>query len=191
MKAQIILTTILLFTAAGRIPASERRLVGCRDPISIASNLETLQQNNWKELSVKDVLSIWPSRFDELNCESEPGCRLLVSKDRVIAGHCECCEAFTFDVEMNGDGSRSESLNQIVFHYSSRDKRQVIDAAKRLAAGAGLAGDRVALIGEKSIERYEWPDTRESVPQSYIMELQFNKVGHNWELYLSLGAVPL
>ena len=133
-------------------------------------------------------MSIWPSRFDELACESEKGCRLLVSKNRVIGGHCECCEAFAFDVERLADGSRSEHLNNIIIHFSTSDKGAVIDAARVLARAAGLSEGKAAKVGTDSAQRYEWKDSGEQIRQSYVLELQFIRADRNWELYLSLGA---
>jgi hypothetical protein len=188
MKLQTLLAAILLLTIAKANPSPEARLIGCPDPNKIADALAKVQQNNWRTISAQQVLSIWPSRFDELACESEKGCRLLVSKDRIIGGHCECCEAFTFDVNENQGGSRSEHLSNIIIHYSARSKKEVVDAAKKLARGAGLPGDKIATVGGDSVQRYEWTDSRERVRQSYILELRFTLVDRNWELYLSLGA---
>src|SRR5258708_40146830 len=76
-----------VFLTAGGSQCTETGLVGCPNPIDVAKGLRNLQQNNWTTISVERVISIWPNRFDELACERKNGCRLLVSKNRVIGGH--------------------------------------------------------------------------------------------------------
>jgi hypothetical protein len=113
---------------------------------------------------------------------------MLVSRDRIIEGRCECCEAFAFDVERNADGVRIEHLKNIVIHFSAPSKERVIDAARKLAQAAGMPECKVATINADSAQRYEWRDSREQVRQAYTLELQFTRADRNLELYLSLGA---
>jgi hypothetical protein len=181
----------LLFIVAQGSLSAEQHLRGCQDPAVIGEALKSLQQNNWKKLSAQRVLSVWPSRFDELKCESGAGCRILVSKERVISGHCECCESFVFTVEMNQDGSEGEHLSDIIVHYSDPDKNFVIDAAKQMVEGAGLPKDQVGSIGRRPIQRFYWDDERSAVRQSYTLELHLSRVGQQWELYMYILADQL
>jgi hypothetical protein len=182
-----IVSLILIMTQA----AHSSGLIGCPNPDVIANALQKLQERNWGSISVEKVESIWPTGFDELACESKSGCRLLVSKNRVIGGHCECCESFAFDVEAIPGGSHAERLDNFIVHYSAPSKGEVVHAAQRLAQGAGLTSVEAMTIGNDSNQRYEWKDSREQVRQSYILELQFTRANPNWELYFSLGAVPM
>lgn len=184
----VVISAVLVLTSAVISQFSGTGLIGCPNPGKIGNALTQLQQNNWRIISAERVMTIWPSRFDELACESDKGCRLLVSKNRVIGGHCECCEAFAFDVEPTADGSRSEHLNNIIIHFSARDKGTAIDAARVLARAAGLPEVTAAKVGADLAERYEWKDSREQIRQSYVLELRFIRADRNWELYLSLGA---
>jgi len=109
----------------------------------------------------------------------------------VISGHCECCEAFEFEVETNSDGSAGEHLNDIIFHYSDPDKSYLIAAAKRIAEGAGLPKDQAALIGRKPVERFYWDDERAPVRQSYTLEVHLTMVEKNWEFDFYILAEPL
>jgi hypothetical protein len=178
----------LILAIAQIIPSSDSGLLGCPSPREIADSLGRVQQNSWRTISVERILSIWPSHFDEVACEGEKGCRLLVSKDRVIRGHCECCESFVFDVKRNEDGSRSEHLNNIIVHYSAHSREEVVDAARIVARGAGLAEPESRTVGRDSVQRYEWKDSRQELPQSYILETRVTRVDRNWELYLSLAV---
>lgn len=191
MKLHISVVIILVLIAAQTCLSAERHLRGCHDPGPLSKALTNLQQNNWNKISCKQVLSTWPSRLDELKCESETGCRILLSRDRVISGHCECCEAFEFDMERTPDGSPGEHLSDIIFHYSDPDRNYVVDAAKRLAEAVGLPQVQVPGIGGKPVERFYWDDAREALRQSYTLELHLSRVGQNWELYFYILAVPI
>ena len=128
--------------------------------------LAKIQRNKWRDVSAERIQTFWPFPFDELKCESEKGCRMLVSKSRVINGHCECCEAFVFDIERNESGSSMEYLREILIHYSATDKQNVVEAAKMLAHGAGMPEDKVATIARDSVQRFEWPDAGEQNRQT-------------------------
>jgi hypothetical protein len=165
---------------------SATQLSGCPSPNAVAAAIAKIQQNNWSEISAERVETIWPTQFDELKCESEKACRLLVSKSRVISGHCECCEAFRFDID------HSESrLSNIIVHYSADKKEKVLDAAKTFAKAAGLPEAKMGTVGRDSVQRYEWTDSGDGVRQSYVAELRLTSFGTHWELYLSLTADPM
>lgn len=191
MKAQTIVGIMLVLMAGQRCPCAENHLHGCQAPEVLSKALTKLQQSNWNKISFKHVLSMWPSQLQELKCDSEGGCRILLSQDRIVSGHCECCEAFEFDVDTNQDLSRGEHLSNIIFHYSDPDRNYVIDAAKRMAIAAGLPQEQLPAIGRKRIDRYDWDDERPAVRQSYTLEVHVTKVGQNWELYFYILAGPL
>jgi hypothetical protein len=188
MKMQALFAVVLIFAGPLTTPVHAPPLEGCLSPTIMAEALTKIQRSNWKAISADQILSVWPSHFDELKCQSEKGCRILVSKNRVIAGHCECCEAFVFDVEKKEGGPPSEYLNNIIIHYSERDKGRVIEAAKELAQAAGLPNDQIAAVGGDTVQRFEWTDRRELVRQSYVAEMHFTKLGAKWEYYLSISA---
>lgn len=179
---------VLVLTTTVMSQSPETHLLGCVDPTKIANALRRLDKIGWENISVEHLLSTWPSRLKESGCQSEKGCRVLVSEDRVISGHCECCESFVFDAAKKADGTKSESLNNIIIHYSARNKRGVVEAAQEFARSVGLPSTEAAKIGNEPVQRFEWKGLRESVQQSYILEMKFTSVGRNWELYLSLGA---
>jgi hypothetical protein len=150
--------------------------------------LEQIGQSDWKQVTPEHVLDTWPSQLDELKCKSETSCRLLVSKNRVIGGHCECCEAFEFDSDPRAEGPRNMSLGNIIIHYSAAKRPGVVDAARKLARAAGLPEAKIATVGSDLVQRYEWSDTVKEIRQSYIAEMQITKLSTHWELYFSLSA---
>ncbi len=190
MRMPTVLGAILVLISAQSSGSSSARLVGCPTPAAIAEAIAKIQKSNWREVSVARVATIWPAHFDELKCESEKPCRLLVSKSRVISGHCECCETFQFDLEQNKDESQGEWLNNIIIHYTTSKKREAIDAAKAVAKSAGLPEAKITTVGRDSVQRYEWTDSGR-VRQGYVAELRLTSLGTHWELYFSLSAYPI
>jgi hypothetical protein len=189
MKLQRLFATTLVLMIALSSPASETPPSGCQNPSTIAQVLVKLKEYDWQSVSSEKVQSIWPRSLTEVSCESKQGCRFLVSQDRIIGGHCECCETFVFEFKENDEGSRTERLDNIIVHYSARSRKKVAEAAKELVRAAGLAEVKVATVGSDSIQRYEWQaGVAKQARQSYILELRFTRAERNWELYLSLGA---
>jgi hypothetical protein len=189
MKVPTLLAAVLVLASAQTTAPSEGHLVGCPNPATASEALAEIQRNDWRELSVERIQAIWRFPFDELKCESEKGFRMLVSKSRVINGHCECCEAFIFDVERNEGGASVESLHEIIIHYSATRRLNVVEAAKLLSHGAGMPKDKVATIARDSVQRFDWTDAGERNRQSYLAEVQFTKVGSNWSFILL--SVPI
>src|SRR6266403_5119751 len=111
MKSRGFAVTTLFLAVAltSGFPQSELR--GCRSPNKIAGGLARLQTNDWKTVSVDRIQSIWLTAFDEVVCDDPKGCRFLVSKQRVIGGHCECCEAFKFELRR---GTQTEELSDAI-----------------------------------------------------------------------------
>jgi hypothetical protein len=121
-------------------------LIGCPYPELVANSLNKIEQADWQNLSVDRVMSDWPVQFDELTCKDEHPCRILVSKERVIKGHCECCEAFVFDVESDKNGKPKEKLVNVIIHYSSRNREELLLDAMRILSGAGLPDAKIRLL---------------------------------------------
>jgi len=191
---RVLLSTLLILLSlqSGSSFVSDRP-VGCPEPPVLAAGLGKLQQTNWRTISVARIMAIWRTPLNELACEGSKPCRILVSEDRVIKGQCECCVAFVFDVEHNKDGSGTETLNNVIVHYSVHNREQAKEVAKTLARAIGVNDAQVAELGRNLIERYEWMDERDQIRQSYLLEVRFTPPGKgsDWELYLSLGATPI
>lgn len=165
---------------------SKSGLHGCPDPIGISKSLQAIQRQDWRKVSADSVMSSWPGQLDELVCHSGTPCRLLVSKNRVIDGHCECCESFVFDIELDSAGSKQEHLKNIVIHYSSSGKVEMLGGAREFAQGAGVPSDKVAILGKDSVQRFAWTTDLGGAKYDNLAEVQIKRVGSNWEFYLSL-----
>jgi hypothetical protein len=187
MKTTILLTAILVVAMVHDVAFPAEKL-GCPKATAIADALANIQKHNWNGISAASVMSIWPTSFDELRCDSQKPCRLLVSKNRVIGGHCECCETFQFDIKQGPSGSSSDRLRNIIIHYAAYNKSDLVRAAEELLRGAGLPEDKRITLGRDPVQRFEWTSTQEGSRQSYLAETQITRVGSDWEFYLSVTA---
>jgi hypothetical protein len=117
MKSSMLLGFSLMCATFLSSPTSVANdtLRGCLEVKKLTASIVKLRESNWKTISAEQLISIWPTPLEESACQSDKGCRLLVSKDRIISGHCECCEAFAFDVQQDDDGQRVERLHNVVF----------------------------------------------------------------------------
>jgi hypothetical protein len=181
-----LLLTLLLIIVMAASAARRSELCGCNDPKRIAELILKLQANDWSTLSVERIQSIWPTPLVEITCQNPNGCRALVSQGRVINGHCECCEAFTFGGKNNFDGMRSEELKNMVLHYTNSNRTEIVNAARVLARAAGLSGTHVAGVGGEPVQRFEWKTTEQKLGSNSVLEVGFVHVQDNWELYFAL-----
>jgi len=113
--------------------------------------------------------------------------RMLVSKERVTKGHSECSEAFVFDVESDKSGKPKEKLVNVIIHYSSRNRAELLTDAMRILSGAGLPDAKIRLLGHETTQRFEWETANGKATLSNLLETTITKVGTNWELYASLS----
>jgi hypothetical protein len=188
MKTYIVLLPLWLLTTLTVAQRAGKALEGCPAPSQMASHLAELQHRNWQTISAEQIIKIWPAPLDEVVCQGTKRCRLLVSKERVISGHCQCCETFAFDLEDRHSEPAAEHLNNVIIHFSATTREEVISAARVLAESIGLSKPDIGRIDDKAIQRFEWADKKDSSGQSYLLELQLTpEVGH-WELFLSLSA---
>jgi hypothetical protein len=162
-------------------------LIGCPDPQVVADSLAKIGKADWQNLSAERVMSDLPVQFDELVCESERRCRILVSKERVIKGHCECCEAFVFNVESDKGGKPKEKLVNVIIHYSSSNREQLLMDGVRILGAVGLPNAKLRLLGHETAQRFEWESAHGNATLSNLLETNITKVGTNWELYASLS----
>lgn len=191
MRVFVFLCQLLIWSMCANAQSVNSRLEGCRAPSKLGSDLNRLQQTSWETITSRTIVNTWPSPLDDIACERSGGCRLLVSKDRVIRGKCECCETFSFRLDQKPNGSREEHLENVILHYSATTKVSVIDAAKTIGLAVGLTKSDVEKIGSEYAQRYQWDDSREDIKQSYVLELRFSEVGNHWEVFLSLAADKL
>jgi|ERR1700722_17652607 hypothetical protein len=182
----VLLATSLSFVSSLG-SSHETELVGCPDPDLLAVSLTKIEKSDWQNLSVERVMSDWPVQFDELVCEGAPPCRILVSKERVIKGHCECCEAFVFNVESDKGGKPKEKLVDVIIHYSSSNREDLLRDAMKILRGTGLPEAKIRLLGHETAQRSEWESVNGEATLNNLLETKITKVGTSWELWASLS----
>ena len=96
MRMWFVLLVASLTLGSNLSSSRANELAGCPDPQLVADSLTNIEKADWQKLSVDRVISDWPAQFDELTCKGTTGrtgperpCRILVSKERVIKGHCD------------------------------------------------------------------------------------------------------
>lgn len=185
-RRNFVVTTLFLVVAlANAFPQSELR--GCTSPNEIAEKLARLQASDWKTVSADKVQAIWLMPFDEVVCNNPKACRFLVTKQRVINGHCECCEAFKFELRRGAENIQTEDLTDAIFHYTSANRTKVLRAARLLGQAAGMSRADVATIGNDFARTYRLRDSRHKTGDSYVLEIRLTQIQSNWELYFNLG----
>ena len=186
MRIWLVLLVSSLTLGSNLSSSRANELDGCPDPELVADSLTKIEKVDWQNVSVDRVMSDWPVQFDELTCKGERPCRMLVSKERVIKGHCECCEAFVFDVESDKNEKPKEKLVNVIIHYSSSNREELLTNAKRILSGAGLPDTKIRFLGHETAQRFEWESAYGKATFSNLLETNITKVAANWEFYASL-----
>ena len=133
---------------------------------------------------------MWPTQLIPLDCKDN-GCVSVWSQDRIIMGECECCEVFHFRKDSEEGASRPERLENIVIHYSSRQRQDAIEAAKILARAAGFADTDISAIGRESPQHFEWDSKSPGENVYFSLEVHLTKRSKLWEAYMNLGTGAL
>lgn len=170
-------------------PGMGQRLEGCSEPGTLATALRTLRNSDWKDMSVARLQKLWPTRLRPLECD-ERSCSSIVDEGRIISGEFECGEVFDFKVTQKDDGTTGERLQSIVIHYTARTREESVSAAKTLAKAIGLNDPAAATVGRDKWQQFQW-ESNMFGRESSVLELQWARVGANWNLYFSFDRYPL
>jgi hypothetical protein len=146
-----------------------------------------LAADDWNSVSLAKLRTVWPTELSGLDCDAEV-CHSVWSKDRIIAGHCECCATFAFTIHKKGDGKRVEQFEEVVLNYSTAERNLLVEAAKRMIGAAGLSATDVAALGSADEQDFHWAAGENELS---TIEVCFKHCGKVWELFLNWGHVPL
>ncbi|HKO12489.1 MAG TPA: hypothetical protein VJV22_10995 [Acidobacteriaceae bacterium] len=106
--------------------------------------------------------------------------------DRIISGHCECCETFAFQVRSSGS-RRIEQLDEVVLNYSARDKEHLVSAARKIGAAIGMSPTDLATIGSANEQNFHWNTITGNHREISAAEVRLSHRGQGWELFLNWG----
>ncbi|MGH9906914.1 MAG: hypothetical protein ACRD8U_15190 [Pyrinomonadaceae bacterium] len=185
MKMIILCTALLLPT----LPAKsfiDPPLEGCPDPNAVEALLTRIRDSNWQHMPLERLRSVWPTELTDIECDSKVS-RSLISHNRVINGHCQCCATFSFKIPQNQGAARIEQLDSVIFNYSARHRDELVGIAKKFARAAGLRQGELKIVGRDSEQSFQWEATKGGKRNLYTLELHFSRQGRLWELYFNSG----
>lgn len=186
MKLISLLCTMLVLTTFPTKPSADRPLEGCVDPNAIAALLAKIGETGWQGISFERLQSLWPTELADIECDSNVG-RSVMSRDRIIKGHCQCCATFSFKVRTKQDEARSEQLDGVIINYSASRRDELVGVAKKFASASGLRQAELKTVGLGSEQSFQWETTKGKERGLYTLELRFTRQARLWELYFSSG----
>jgi hypothetical protein len=184
MRLLLVIALIFAPTACGY--AGSAGLDGCTNPDAIAMALAKLHEADWRDVSLDQLRSIWPTELDGKDCDPG-GCRDVWSEDRIISGHCQCCATFMFKTQGSEAMPRTEWLDNVVINYSMQRRVELVAVAKTFAAALGLRQTDLETIGRDPVQIFHWETTGRQGRELSGIELLLTDEGTRWELYLNSG----
>jgi len=164
------------------------RLVGCQDPRKMAVSLRKIRDSDWRGLSLTRLEEIWPATLKGLNCD-EKVCSTVGHDSLVIDNALQCGEVFDFEVGRPEEGTVNEHLYHITIHYTARTRDQTVSAARKLSSSLGLISGDIAKVGGDEIQNFHW-EASTFRPEECNLQLEWHRLGSNWNLFLSFDRRP-
>jgi hypothetical protein len=90
-------------------------------------------------------------------------------------------------VESDKGGKPKEKLVNVIIHYSSTSRAELLTDAMRILGAVGLPDAKIRLLGHETAQRFEWESAHGKATLSNLLETNIKKIGTNWELYASLS----
>lgn len=161
-----------------------RPLEGCPAPAAISSALAILHPANWHNITLAHLRSIWPTEIAGIDCKPQ-GCTAAWSKDRIIRGRCECCANFLFKIEMSRGKPRTESLENVVINYTTRERDDIVTVATEFAKALGVKEPELKNIAKGPYHHFGWVTTTSRGREVTSVSLRITREGHLWHLNLN------
>jgi len=182
-------TLVVLLSLGGLLTGGAKAapLEGCPDPVSIANALAGLSEGDWRAVSVARLKELWPTELVGVDCDST-ACSSVESRGRIINGHYECSEIFFFDIQRNANETPRTQLKNLVIHYSTRERKKIMEAAKVLARATGISGAQAAEIGRESRQDFHWQN--DGLPTLSGLSVEIAHKGKVWTVTLNLSHFP-
>lgn len=179
---------LAIFLASATIvnAQTDRRLVGCPDPIVISRALAELRRIDWQRVTVPIIQNIWPTELLGIDCDTI-ACSSVGSKGRIINGQYQCSEVFFLDINEGVDHADGGQLKNLVIHYSGT-RRQVELGAKMMARAVGLKEPDVETLGNGLHHNFLWEDGTRPALSGLNVELSHS--GAVWTVMLNFSRVP-
>lgn len=181
MRFTIILYMMIVLTPAVCSAQQDSRLEGCVDPKVIATVLNKMRQDKSRPMSEEQFRVMWPTELSDVEIGSKTS-RTLQSNDRILKGHYQCCEVFTFNVRQDGGATLLE-LDSVTVNYSARRRDTLMTMAKLFAQSVGLRASDLKTIGAEQSQGYQWENIKGKERRAYLIDLRFTREDGLWKMY--------
>ena len=176
----IVLTPVVCYAQR------DRGLEGCVDPKIIATVLGAMRQDDSRPISEAQFRAIWPIELTDAEVNPPVNRRSFRSDDRILKGHCQCCEVFEFNVRQDG-GATPMELRGVTVNYSMRRRDPLVAMAKLWARAVSLGPADLKTVGAESSQGYQWEKIKGDERRAYIIDLRFTREEGLWKMYFRAG----
>jgi hypothetical protein len=160
------------------------RLEGCVEPKKIATVISEMRQDNSRPISEQQFRAMWPTELGDAEVDHPANSRSFRSDDRILKGHFQCGEVFTFNVRQDG-GATPLELRSVIVNYSARRRDALVETAKLFARAIGLGQADLKTVGAESSQGYQWEKIKEKKRRAYSIDLRFTREEGLWKMYFS------
>jgi hypothetical protein len=183
MRLNAILYVAIMLMPVVCTARQNGRLEGCVNQKKIATVLGEMRQENSRPISEEQFRAMWPIELADVEIGSKTS-RTLQSDDRILKGHCQCCEDFEFNVRQEG-GAAPLELHGVIVNYSARRRGTLVEMAKLFARAVGLGEADLQTVGTKSSQDYQWEKIKGKERRAYVIELHFTREEGLWKMHFS------
>lgn len=184
MRFIVVLYMMIVLTPVVCSAQQDRRLEGCVDPKIIATVLGAMRQDNSRPFSEAQFRAIWPIELGDAEVNPPANRRSFRSDDRILKGHCQCCEIFEFNVRQDGAATLLE-LRGVTVNYSTRRRDTLVAMAKLFARAVDLRPADLRTVGAESSQGYQWEKIKADERRAYVIDLRFTPEAGMWKMYFS------
>ncbi len=184
MRLYAALPLLILLAPAVCAARQDGRLEGCVEPKTIAAVLGGLRPDNPRPLTVERLREMWPTYPVDAQVVSSDDSRFFKSDDRILGGHCECCETFGFKVVREGAAAPRE-LHNVIVNYSARRRAALVETASLFARALGLGAADLKTVGAEDWQDFRWEKYKGEERRLYAIDLRFAREAGLWKMYFS------
>ena len=186
MKLLPVFCAVLLLTVVPKGLSAEQPFEGCVAPNTIASLLTRIRERKWQGISVEWVRSNWPTELAGLEYTSESA-GSVISRDRTIKGHCQCCTSFDYTVEGKKGEASNARLRGLTINYSAHTRVELVRLAKTFASSSGLKPAELNTVGTEADQSFQWEADENGVRSAYVLTVRLSREERLWELYFDIA----
>ena len=181
MRLSALLYVMFVLTPVVCSAQQAGRLEGCVEPEIITTVLGEMRQENSRRISLEQFRAMWPTELVGAEVNPPPDSLSLRSKDRILKGHCQCCETFMFNVRQGG-GATPLQLRGVTVNYSARGRATLVEMSRRFARAVGLGAADLKTVGAQQWQNYQW-EVKGEERRAYLIDLRFTREDGLWKMF--------